>query len=224
LAYDGVDDTIWVSPDAYTTIYHYSNAGVLLASFPLGSLLGGNGNSGIAVGGSALYLGNDGGSQIYQCDKGLAACTLMSTFPARIEDLECDNVTFPGKNAIWSQDAYDRIMNAWEIPNGTCGIGGSSGGGATPSATVRLKTHTPTVTPTSTETPTSVPVTDTPVPPTVAPPSATPIGGTEGIIRGPDTGDGATTGRDASLKLVWAGLLMLIAGGAVAATAMKARR
>ncbi len=125
LAFDGTDDTIWASPDAFDTIYHYKTDGTLIGSFSgLIAKLGGFGNSGIAVGGSSLYLGNDGGSQIYQCDKGLVTCTLMSTFPARIEDLECDDVTFPGKNAVWSQDAYDRILNAWEIPAGTCGLGG----------------------------------------------------------------------------------------------------
>ena len=40
--------------------------------------------------------------------------------------MECDNVTFlgAGKAAIWSIDAYDNILNAWEIPNGACAFGG----------------------------------------------------------------------------------------------------
>jgi hypothetical protein len=144
LAFDGTNTTLWASGDESDSIQHYSlgppngPTGTLMASFSgLVAKLGGlHGNSGIAVGGSTLYLANDGGEQIYQCDKGLVTCTLMSTFPGhRIEDLECDNVTFPGKSAIWSQDAYDRILNAWEIPAGTCAFGG---GGPPVGGTVAL--------------------------------------------------------------------------------------
>jgi hypothetical protein len=126
LAFDGVGTpSIWASGDASDSIQHYTLAGGSIGSFSgLTAKLGGSGNSGIAVGGTALYLANDGGSQIYQCDKGLVTCTLMSTFPARIEDLECDDITFAPKSAIWSQDAFDRIQNAWEIPAGSCGVGG----------------------------------------------------------------------------------------------------
>jgi hypothetical protein len=51
-----------------------------------------------------------------------------------------------------------------------------------------------------------------------------PMGGTAGIVHGPDTGTGATAGRDMSLKLVWAGVVLLIAGAAATATAVRARR
>ncbi|MBI2132631.1 MAG: hypothetical protein HYT99_07455 [Candidatus Tectomicrobia bacterium] len=49
-----------------------------------------------------------------------------SSFPRRLEDLECDDITFAGLGvgAMWSQDAYDRIINAWEIPAGLCAFGG----------------------------------------------------------------------------------------------------
>lgn len=126
LAYDGADDTLWVSPDASSTIYHYNLDGTLIASWTVSPLLGGCGNSGIAVGGEKLYLANNGCSQIWEVDKDLTTSRLLSSFPRRLEDLECDGQTFPGKGAIWSQDAYDRELNAWEIPSGLCELGGGS--------------------------------------------------------------------------------------------------
>jgi hypothetical protein len=131
LAFDASDDSIWTSPDASSPVSHYTTGGVALGSFPVN--LGGYGNSGIAVGGSLLYLANDGGSQIYQVNKTFSpAPTLFASFPRRIEDLECDNLTFATgptpKTVIWSVDAYDNILNAWEIPNGSCNFGGGVSG------------------------------------------------------------------------------------------------
>jgi len=186
LAYDGADDTIWASADASNTLNHYDNAGTLIDTFDLTGKLGAYGNSGIAVGGTNLYLANNGGSQIYECDKGLATCTLISTFPERIEDLECDNVTFAPLAAIWSQDAYDRIQNAWEIPAGLCAFGGAS-----------QPTPTPTPSPTATATPTLSP---TPTP--VQSPAALPPTGSQ-----PSDGSGSLP------WLAAAGALALTSGG-----------
>ena len=124
LAYDGVDDTLWTSRDAFAQVEHYTTAGALLSSTAVS--LGGFGNSGIAVGGSNLYLANNGGSQIYSTPPDLSSVTLFATFPARLEDLECDDITFAdqGVGAIWSIDAYDNDVNAWEIPAGACSFGG----------------------------------------------------------------------------------------------------
>ena len=125
LAYDGSDDTIWASPDVSATLYHYDLAGNLLGSF--NPAIGSCGNSGIAVGGPKLYLANNGCSEIYEMNKDGSGSVLFASFaPFRLEDLECDNETFAGigKGAIWSQDAYDRILNAWEIPADQCASGG----------------------------------------------------------------------------------------------------
>jgi len=124
LAYDGVDDTIWASGDVSGTIEHYTSAGAPIAKTPIA--LGSCGNSGIAVGGSKLYLANNGCSEIYETPKDFSAISLFSSFPRRLEDLECDPVTFTssGVGAIWSIDAYDNVLNAWEIPLGQCGLGG----------------------------------------------------------------------------------------------------
>jgi len=126
LAYDGTDDTIWASGDVESTIYHYHTNGDVIESLSLSGKIGNCGNSGIAVGGSKLYLANNGCSQIYEASKDLTSSSLFATFDARLEDMECDDITFADKGvgAIWSLDAYDRQINAWEIPAGQCGFGG----------------------------------------------------------------------------------------------------
>lgn len=139
LAYDGSDDTIWASADASSPVWHFTATGAPLGSFPVN--LGGYGNSGIAVGGSLLYLANNGGAQIYEVAKAFSPPpTLFASFDARLEDMECDNITFGSgptpKAAIWSIDAYDNILNAWEIPNGSCLFGG--GGNPPPPTSVQI--------------------------------------------------------------------------------------
>jgi hypothetical protein len=126
LAYDGTDDTFWASPDANSTITHYSYSGSVLGTHNFGSELGGSGNSGIAVGGATLYLANNGGSQIYTSDKSFTTVSLFATLSTRLEDMECDNVTFASASTtvMWVIDAYDRTVSGFEIPPGSCGFGG----------------------------------------------------------------------------------------------------
>ena len=130
LAYDAKDDTIWTSPDATGSVTHTKADGTHLSttSIPIN-------NSGIAVGGSTLYLANDGGQQIYTSPKDFSTpLVLFASFPRRIEDMECDDVSFAaaGKGAIWSMDAYDNVLNAWEIPAGSCSFGGGAPKDTTP--------------------------------------------------------------------------------------------
>jgi hypothetical protein len=131
LAYDGTDGTIWASGDVSHTTEHYTLTGGAIKQFTnsLGSC-GTNpagGNSGIAVGGANLYLANNGCSEIYTVNKTSYSATFFASFSARIEDMECDSVTFaPAHGAIWSIDAYDNILNAWEITPGLCAFGGGA--------------------------------------------------------------------------------------------------
>jgi hypothetical protein len=125
LAYDGSDDSLWLSPDVSPTVYHYTTDGRQLGTYPAN--LGNCGNSGIAVGGPYLFLANNGCSQIYRAVKSDPAATeLFGSYPARLEDMECDDLTFKadGKAAIWSKDAYDAVLNAFELNPGDCGFGG----------------------------------------------------------------------------------------------------
>jgi hypothetical protein len=146
LAYDGKDGTLWASADASTTVTHNTKAGAVLGTFTVD--LNGHGNSGLAVGGDLVYLGNDGGSEIFQSAKDLVSPTVfitaVKTGNRRVEDLECDNVTFAAqsKAVMWSQDAYDNILTAYEIPNGSCNYGG----GVTTTTTTAAPSTTPTTT------------------------------------------------------------------------------
>lgn len=129
LAYDGSDDTLWLSPDVSPTVYHYTLAGSEIASYPAN--VGGCGNSGIAVGGPYLFLANNGCSEIYRAPRATPTeTTLFGSYPARLEDMECDDLTFQGagKAAIWSKDAYDGVLNAFELNPGDCGYGGQPPG------------------------------------------------------------------------------------------------
>lgn len=127
LAYDGADNTLWTSGDVYQVLVQYDLTGVELQQVNIGGNIG-PGNSGIAIGGDNFYLANNGGNQIYEVDRAFTTYTLFASFARRIEDLECDDVTFaPDAAVIWQQDAYDRIVNAFEIEAGACPFGGGGG-------------------------------------------------------------------------------------------------
>src|SRR3954470_5606816 len=144
LAYDGSDDTLWMGPDEGDVIYHYRTDGTVIQQFTgVAAKLGAKGKSGIAGGGDKLFVANDGGSQIYTVAKDFSSSTLLATFPRRIEDLECDDTTFAPTFAIWSQDAFDRIINTYEIPSSSC----RSGGGSSPSPSTPPSTTPPASTP-----------------------------------------------------------------------------
>ncbi len=122
LAYDAGDDTLWSSPDASGPIYHYKSDGTLIKtlniSFP---------NSGLAVGGSVLYAGSNGQGNIYKINK--LTGEILSTFATpggRDEDLECDNISFAPRTVMWSKDAYNNTISAFEVESGTCIFGGAA--------------------------------------------------------------------------------------------------
>ena len=128
LAYDGTDNSFFVSGDVQSTVYHVKASGEVLGTRDVSGQLGGCGNSGLAVGGDDLYLANNGCSQIYRVEKNNIdeAPTLFASYPERLEDLECDDITFgaDGQTVIWSKDAYDLFINAFEIGEKDCGYGG----------------------------------------------------------------------------------------------------
>ncbi len=184
LSFDRSDGTLWISCSFCGAIDHYTTAGVLIKSFPVSiSMFGGFQNSGIVATGSHLYVANQYGGQIFECAKDLSSCSPFASFAAKLEDLECDDVTFAPKTAIWSQDGFDRMVNAWEISDSGCGA-------AAPPAPTSTPTMVATATPpaaTATPTVTAVPPTATAVPPTATtvPPTATATATTMAAISTP---------------------------------------
>jgi hypothetical protein len=121
MAYDGSDDTFYTSPDANGTVTQYRHDGTEIRSvtvpFP---------NSGIVVGAKGyLYMGSDGDGVIYRVAKSdLESVSQFASPGGRDEDLACDNNSFPGKTALWSTDAYNNHVVAFEVESGTCSYAG----------------------------------------------------------------------------------------------------
>ncbi|MGW5669779.1 PxKF domain-containing protein [Micromonospora sp. NPDC003776] len=126
LAYDAQDDSLLISPDTSTTIFHYSTAGTSLGSF--GWTGSGCYNSGLAIGGQLLFQGSDGCNHVWVVQRSTHAPAFDFATGAggvRDEDLECDSVTFSPKTVMWSMEAYEpRRAIAFEIPPGSCATGG----------------------------------------------------------------------------------------------------
>ena len=131
LAYDGIDDTVWVSDDISDDIEHFQADGTYLSTLTPTNAAGGTlgGISGVLVGkGDQLYLGRNGWGEIVQVKKSDGSFIASFATPGgRDEDLECDVVSFPGKTAVWSKDAYDDTVTALEVEAGTCVCGGGGG-------------------------------------------------------------------------------------------------
>lgn len=123
--WDATDQTFFVSPDVSSTIHHFSATGT-----PLGSFAAANGcpNSGVAVGGSVLYEACNGVLTIFRADKTGAVLGSFPSAGSRTEDLECDPISFAGIDVMWSKDAFDNQLFAFEIPENECGFGGEPPG------------------------------------------------------------------------------------------------
>jgi len=144
LAYDRSDDTLWYNADATERIYHYQTyadtlgTAVLVGSNPyldidvapndMYAQCGWNSSSGIAVGGSHLFLGSSGCSYYFEYTK---TGTKVATYPyafSSAQDFECDNLTY-GASVIWMRDAWDWHIRAFEQPAADACL---MGGGAAP--------------------------------------------------------------------------------------------
>jgi hypothetical protein len=133
IAYDGNDDTIWISGDVSTTIEHYQSDGTFIGQITptdaAGNVLGLI--SGVTVGvGDLLYLGRNGAAQIVQVRKSDGGFIAMFASPggARDEGLECDAVNFAPKLVLWSREFNaPGFMSVIELEPGTCACGGGPG-------------------------------------------------------------------------------------------------
>ncbi len=134
LAYDGNDDTLWISGDVSTTIEHYASDGTSLGAITpkdvTGAALGAI--SGVFVGiGDQLYLGQDGLQQIVRVKKsdGSFIDEFASPGGARDEGLECDSVNFAPLTVLWSREFNaPGFVSVIELEAGSCSCGGAPPG------------------------------------------------------------------------------------------------
>lgn len=130
LAYDGTDDTIWISGDISTTIEHYQIDGTFINAITPKNVAGGTLGliSGVIVGnGDLLYLGRNGAVEVVQVKKsnGDFISSFASPAGARDEGLECDSVSFAPKLTLWSREyGAPGFLTAIELEPGTCDCGG----------------------------------------------------------------------------------------------------
>lgn len=130
IAYDGTDDTVWISGDVSSTIEHYQSDGTFINAITpknadgdtLGTI------SGVMVGaGDLLYLGRDGLTEIVQVKKSNGDFIASFTSPggSRDEGLECDATNFAPTLALWSRE-YNApgFASVIELEPGTCECGG----------------------------------------------------------------------------------------------------
>jgi hypothetical protein len=145
IAYDGTDDTIWYSPDATARIYHYRTTADALGT---ASLVDGtpyidvnvppndmspqcsySQSSGVAVGGANLFIDIIGCPYYFEytkTGKKVAAHKYNFVGTQSVQDLECDNVSYPVP-VIWFRDGYNPHIRAFEQPVGTpCAYGGGA--------------------------------------------------------------------------------------------------
>ncbi|MFH1307315.1 MAG: hypothetical protein ABIH72_00505 [archaeon] len=125
------DDEIWFSDDVDDIIGLFRPDGTLVDTYnptTIDSSL--SRTSGLAVGGPNLYLGNNGGGDVFRAD--IDSWTALGEFAStsdRVEDMACDPVTFYPTEVMWvrhtpQSNPDDDIITAHEIEPGTCGLGG----------------------------------------------------------------------------------------------------
>jgi hypothetical protein len=134
LAWDGATNTIYQGPDVedHYNLYPlneddtHNAAGDATFLVPFDT---GNGTScpksGLAVSGDSIFIGCDGNKRTEQVSKSThLLTTAFNSGDVRTEDLECDPLTY-GKDVLWTKEAYNDEIWAYEVPLGSCNTGGS---------------------------------------------------------------------------------------------------
>jgi len=129
------DDRLYFSDDINDLTEIYDVFGTHIATInnvPIDASL--SSGSGLAVGGSFLYLANDGGGDVFRADLGANAnqppfVDMFTSGDDRQEDMECDPLTFAPIEVMWVRTtpqggAFPNVITAYEIAAQTCGVGG----------------------------------------------------------------------------------------------------
>ncbi len=130
---DPLDDELWFSDDVNRNLGKFRPNGTLVAGYDATTINASLSSlSGLAIGGSNLYMGNNGGGDVFRANKDtLAFVDEFASISDRVEDMECDPKTFAPKEVMWIRHtpqgiAADDLITAHEIEPGTCGFGGTN--------------------------------------------------------------------------------------------------
>jgi hypothetical protein len=128
------DDEFWFSDDVNNDIGVFRPDGTFVRGYDATTVDPSlKWNSGLAIGGDKLYLGNNSGGDVFIADATADPLTLVSQFVSddeRQEDMACDDTTFPVP-VMWvrttpQSGAFPDVITAYEVEKGTCGVGGLS--------------------------------------------------------------------------------------------------
>ena len=132
------DDELWFSDDINPNLGVFKTDGTFVAGYDATDTHAGLSTlSGLAIGGPNLYMGNNGGGKVFRADKDtLAFVDLFASEDERLEDMECDPITFNNeangfKEVMWVRHtpqsvAADDLITAFEIEPKSCREGGRS--------------------------------------------------------------------------------------------------
>ncbi|UCD03623.1 MAG: hypothetical protein JSW73_03725 [Candidatus Woesearchaeota archaeon] len=129
------DDEIWFSDDVDNDLGVFRPDGTFVTGYDATTIDPSlSTTSGVAIGGSNLYLANNGGGDVFRAD--VATFTLLDQFTSgddRQEDMECDPYTFAPIEVMWVRTTtqggfYPDVITAYEIEPETCGFGGEEPG------------------------------------------------------------------------------------------------
>lgn len=139
IAYDRTDDTLWLNPDATARMYHYQTAPDALGTAQLvtatpfidvdvapndvGAQCGYSQSSGVAVGGSSLFLSVAGCPYFFEYTKAGVKVAWYPMSNLAPGDFECDDVSY-GVDVVWLKDTWEGRIQAYELPAGACAYGG----------------------------------------------------------------------------------------------------
>lgn len=129
------DDEIWFSDDVSQEVGLFRPDGTLVKGFDARTVdpsfeTFNDGNSGLAIGGTNLYMGNNGGGDVFRADKNTDPLVKVDQFVSgdeRQEDMECDPATFSPTEVIWVRTTpqgglFSNVLTAYEIEPLTCGL------------------------------------------------------------------------------------------------------
>ena len=135
---DPSDDELWISDDIANNagfspggLMRFKTDGTVLASYDpttVDPAIAANGQSGLAVGGADLYMGDNGGGDVFRAIEGSDPLVKIDQFVAtgiRAEDMECDPFTKAPIEGMWVRNSpqavpADNLIRLFEIEAGTC--------------------------------------------------------------------------------------------------------